>query len=610
MVMLVVIRDLGSSLMFFGGFLAMLYVATNRVAFPIAGFGLFALGAWFFANTVGHVQSRVDAWHHPFDPQLYDQVGGSFQIAQSLFAQADGGVWGAASVRPCSKVGDGPLLPAAQTDLIYAVIVNEAGLIGACALLLVYLLFVERGMRIAVLAHDGFSKLLAAGPDDGRRVPGLRDRRRRHARHPADRRDAPLRLLRRLVDRRELRDRRAAAARVGPRASRGACVNGPIVRVFGLVLVLFTVLVFFTTRWTVLERDDLRDNPRNKRALLEQERIARGAIIAADDSTLARSARRPDGTYTRRYPQASRFAQTVGYAYLNPGTAGLERRYNGELLGREQGLETALRRLQGKRQRGNDLRTALDPAGPADRDRRAERADRGGRRAGPAKRPREGRRPRSPTYDPNVLRRSDAQARLNRTEGAPLLNRVTAGLYPPGSTMKVMTAIAAIDSGRFTPSSTLEGRSGIEISGVPLANFGGEDFGRIDLTTALTNSVNTVWAQVAEQVGKATMGRYMRAARLLPQGRGRPAGGRAARERHLLPQGRRAAARAADRRVRRHRPRRHRSGRAARLAAADGDGRCGGRQRRAADAPVHRHPRDRRRRPHDDATTSRRRWRA
>jgi cell division protein FtsW (lipid II flippase) len=163
MVMLVVIRDLGSSLMFFGGFLAMLYVATNRVAFPAAGIGLFALGAWFFANTVGHVQSRVDAWRHPFDPHLYDQVGGSFQIAQSLFAQADGGVWGRGFGEALLKVGDGPLLPAAQTDLIYAVIVDEAGLIGACALLLVYLLFVERGMRIAVLAHDGFSKLLAAG---------------------------------------------------------------------------------------------------------------------------------------------------------------------------------------------------------------------------------------------------------------------------------------------------------------------------------------------------------------------------------------------------------------------------------------------------------------
>jgi peptidoglycan glycosyltransferase len=285
-------------------------------------------------------------------------------------------------------------------------------------------------------------------------------------------------------------------------------VNGPIIRVFGVVLVLFGVLVFFTTRWTVIERDELRDNPRNKRALLEQERIARGAIIAADDSTIARSARRPDGTYTRRYPQGSRFAQTVGYAYLNPGTAGLERRYNGELLGREQGLETALRRLQGKRQRGNDLRTALDPLA------QQIAIDGLGGRTGAvvALDPRTGRVKVAvsiPDYDPNVLRRSDAQARLNRAEGAPLLNRVTSGLYPPGSTMKVVTAIAAIDSGRFTPGSTLEGRSGIEISGVPLANFGGTDFGRIDLTTALTNSVNTVWAQVAEQLGKQTMGRYM-----------------------------------------------------------------------------------------------------
>ncbi len=163
MVMLVVIRDLGSSLMFFGGFLAMLYVATNRVAFPIAGLSLFALGAWFFASTVGHVASRIDAWRDPFDATLYDQVGGSFQIAQSLFAQADGGVWGRGFGEALLRVGDAPILPAAQTDLIYAVIVNEAGLIGACALLLVYLLLVERGMRIAVLARDGFSKLLAAG---------------------------------------------------------------------------------------------------------------------------------------------------------------------------------------------------------------------------------------------------------------------------------------------------------------------------------------------------------------------------------------------------------------------------------------------------------------
>ena len=163
MLMLVFIRDLGSSLMFFGGFLAMLYVATDRLIFPVVGFGLFGVGAWFFASTVGHVGDRVSAWQHPFDPTLYEQIGGSYQIAQSLFAQADGGVWGQGFGQALVNVGDSPILPAAQTDLIYAVIVNELGLIGGIALLLIYVLLIERGFRIAVLARDSFSKLLATG---------------------------------------------------------------------------------------------------------------------------------------------------------------------------------------------------------------------------------------------------------------------------------------------------------------------------------------------------------------------------------------------------------------------------------------------------------------
>ncbi|MCU0313083.1 MAG: FtsW/RodA/SpoVE family cell cycle protein [Solirubrobacteraceae bacterium] len=163
MVMLVFIRDLGSSLMFFGGFLAMLYVATDRLVFPLAGLTLFAAGAWFFASTVGHVQDRIQAWQTPFDPDLYDRIGGSYQLAQSLFAQADGGLWGQGFGQALVRLGDTPFLPAAQTDLIYAVIVNELGLIGACAVLLVYVLVVERGFRIAVLARDSFSKLLATG---------------------------------------------------------------------------------------------------------------------------------------------------------------------------------------------------------------------------------------------------------------------------------------------------------------------------------------------------------------------------------------------------------------------------------------------------------------
>jgi cell division protein FtsW (lipid II flippase) len=162
MAMLFVIQDLGSSLMFFGGFLAVLYVATNRLSFVAIGQSLFAAGSWVLYHARPTITHRVDAWLHPFGP-LYDAPGGSYQIAQSVFAQADGGLFGRGFGQAVLKVGDSPLLPAAQTDLIYSVIVNELGLIGACAVLCTYLLAVERGFKIATLARDSFSKLLATG---------------------------------------------------------------------------------------------------------------------------------------------------------------------------------------------------------------------------------------------------------------------------------------------------------------------------------------------------------------------------------------------------------------------------------------------------------------
>jgi cell division protein FtsW (lipid II flippase) len=161
MLMLVFIRDLGSSLMYFGGFLALLYVATNRLSFVTIGLALFGVGAWFFASTVTHVQQRVDIWLDPFKPEWVERSG--YQIAQSVFAQADGGLFGTGFGASLLEVNGDSLIPAPHTDLIYAVIVNELGLVGACGLILVYLLFAERGFKTAMLASDSFSKLLAAG---------------------------------------------------------------------------------------------------------------------------------------------------------------------------------------------------------------------------------------------------------------------------------------------------------------------------------------------------------------------------------------------------------------------------------------------------------------
>lgn len=162
MIMLVFIRDLGSAVMFFGGFLALLYVATGRLSYVVLGLAMFIFGFEFFSSTVGHVAARVDTWHHPLDPQLYT-AGDSYQVAQGMFTMADGGVLGSGFGQSLIRAEGVPILPAVQTDSIYALFTGEAGLIGAIGLLLLYLVFIERGLKTAVIARDAFSKLLATG---------------------------------------------------------------------------------------------------------------------------------------------------------------------------------------------------------------------------------------------------------------------------------------------------------------------------------------------------------------------------------------------------------------------------------------------------------------
>jgi penicillin-binding protein A len=287
-------------------------------------------------------------------------------------------------------------------------------------------------------------------------------------------------------------------------------VNGAITRLFLLVIVLFAVLVAFTSRWSVFEAEALRENGKNQRATLRGRFVARGAIRAADGTVLARSVRNADETYTRRYPQPELFPHAVGYSYTRIGQSGTERFRNDALIGDFGQVESIFDRLGGGVPRGAEVRTALNP--------RAQRVAleqlRGRKGAVVALDPQTGAvevMASTPGYDQRSVSDPDRFGELAQDEAnAPLVNRTTQGLYPPGSTMKVVTAIAAVDSGRFSPDSTVDGSNGKVISGTPLQNFGGADFGPITLTDALTNSVNTAWAAVGERLGKATMGRYMR----------------------------------------------------------------------------------------------------
>jgi cell division protein FtsW (lipid II flippase) len=166
---LIVLHDVGSSLMFYGALLSMLYIATSRFSFVAVGVIAFALGAWYIGAHVPHIDARVDEWLHPLSSKLYNGHGpygaSSYQLANSLFAQAAGGMFGQGFGQATLTIPGTHdyLLPAPSTDMIYAVITDELGLFGAAAVLIAYLMLIARGFKTAVLARDSFSTLLAAG---------------------------------------------------------------------------------------------------------------------------------------------------------------------------------------------------------------------------------------------------------------------------------------------------------------------------------------------------------------------------------------------------------------------------------------------------------------
>ncbi len=287
-------------------------------------------------------------------------------------------------------------------------------------------------------------------------------------------------------------------------------MNRPIVRLYGLVVLLFALLVAFTSRWTIFEASSLRQNPLNARALLQQQRIDRGPILAADGTVLAHSVRGAEGVYRRTYPTGEEFAHAIGYSYIDRGSSGVES-FRNEALNGQTGtnLQSILNQLQGKKGQGDEVFTTLDPAAQ----RVAISALAGREGAVVALDPRSGAvetMVSSPSFNPNALRSLHGyEALAADSKRRPLINRATQFGYAPGSTFKVVTATAAIDTGAFTPQSTVSGRDNVPVSGVPLQNDNNESYGDITLTQALAKSVNTVWAQVAERLGKRTLARYM-----------------------------------------------------------------------------------------------------
>lgn len=159
-VVLMLTNDLGGGLLYFSVFLAMLYLATGRILYVLGGLGLFAAGALAVYRVTPHVADRVSIWLDPWS----DPNGAGYQLVQSIYAISSGGLFGSGLGRGALFTSEGSsYIPFLETDFIYSALVQELGLVGGAALLLLYVMFVYRGFRVAMLAADGFAKLLIGG---------------------------------------------------------------------------------------------------------------------------------------------------------------------------------------------------------------------------------------------------------------------------------------------------------------------------------------------------------------------------------------------------------------------------------------------------------------
>jgi peptidoglycan glycosyltransferase len=288
-------------------------------------------------------------------------------------------------------------------------------------------------------------------------------------------------------------------------------LNRQIVKLFAFIVVLFAVLIGFTSYWSVFDAKALKEKDANARPLFEQQQIKRGRILADDGTVIARSVPKGHGAslrYVRRYPEGNLFGHPIGYSFANQGDSEFEQFHNDQLVGEESEFGSILDELRGKKPEGNDIVTNIDPE--------AQRVALGGLEAAGhgavvAIEPSSGRvrvMASTPPYDPNRIPYDLEKLNANEVE-APLINRATQYGYPPGSTFKVVTAAAALDSGTITPETAINAPGTLTDEGHELNNDGLQDWGSITLDTALTNSVNTWFAQVGAKVGEDTLFEYM-----------------------------------------------------------------------------------------------------
>lgn len=515
-------RDLGSAVLFFGVFVIMLYTATGRMFYPIVACGLLAIGGVLAYHFFSHVQTRVQIWLDPFS----DPSNKGLQIVQSLYSMADGGLFG-------DGIGQGmpTLIPVVESDFIFPAIAEEIGLLGASAVVLLFMLFTVRGFLTAARAKSDLAAFMAVGltssislqafliiggttkliPLTGVTLPfmsqggssllasfiivglllrcghegtgtqvemtgsGVSERKTTMGMHL----DTP------------------ESGVLGRRA-----LSRRLTALTALFTLLFALLIGNLTYVQVVKASELQNMSSNNHTIARKAFVDRGSIVTSDGVTLAESVRQADGTYVRSYPQGSLASHTVGYVSTRFGSTGIEALYDDTLTGKGvySSWDSALADLAGTPTSGNDVVLTIDSRIQA----AAESALSGYVGAIVVLDPSTGAvlaKASAPTYSNDDL----ADIMANGAADSPLFDRTTQALYTPGSTFKVVTLAAALESGVSTLDDVYASPAELDMGGAAVTNDDYADYGDLDLRTAFAYSSNTVFGQVATQVGAQTL---------------------------------------------------------------------------------------------------------
>lgn len=502
-------KDLGSALVFFLVFLVMLYAATGKKTYLATGLGLAAVAAVVLYAAFGHVQVRVETWLDPFA----DATGKGYQLVQTIYSLADGGLFGVG-------IGNGlsANIPVVESDFIFAAIAEEAGLLGAAGVLLLFLSFAIRGMVTAARAKSDVSSFIAVGltsiivlqafiivggvtrviPLTGLTLPFISQ-----GGSSLLASFIIVGLLLRCGDEgtgvgEEMVSGTTAIGEGGVlgRVSLGKRLTGTMI----LFSALFAILVANLTLVMVIKAEEYQNMPGNNHSIAREADIERGTISTYDGVVLAQSVKNDDGSYSRSYPAGDLASHVVGYASSQYGTSGIEATYNDTLKGTQNYAtwQDALNSLAGVGTAGNDVALTIN----SKIQQAAQDALSGYTGACVVMDPETGAvlgMASAPTYDA-----ADFDSLLSQSgsdSGGVFYNRATQALYAPGSTFKIVTLATAFEDGAASEDTTFDAPGETEIGGGKVTNFNERDYGEITLMRAFAVSSNTVFAQVGVQLG-------------------------------------------------------------------------------------------------------------